>query len=124
MSEIAVLGAGGPTGKQCVEKLLAQNKKVVAVVRDPAKYLGVWSSSKDLRIESGDVTNVASLAKALSSVKGVIFAASGKTYFSASSVDTEVRPSFITNGIKTSAQFHIYLHYMWEVNPHRARLRQ
>jgi len=89
MSEIAVLGAGGPTGKQCVEKLLAQNKKVVAVVRDPAKYLGVWSSSKDLRIESGDVTNAASLAKALSSVKGFIFAASGKTYFSASSVDTE-----------------------------------
>lgn len=34
-----VLGAGGPTGLECVKRLLsATNAPVRAVVRDPAKY--------------------------------------------------------------------------------------
>jgi uncharacterized protein YbjT (DUF2867 family) len=96
MPEIAVIGAGGPTGHACVEKLLAQGKKVLAVVRDPDKYVGAWSSSEKLQIEAGDVTDASSLTRPLHNVKGIIFAASGKTYFSAKTVDTEVRLLLIT----------------------------
>lgn len=49
-----VLGAGGPTGLECVKRLLeATTAPVAAVVRDPAKYeesfkttaaeIGTWS---------------------------------------------------------------------------------
>lgn len=36
---VAVLGAGGPTGLECVKRLLAATKdNVCAIVRDPSKY--------------------------------------------------------------------------------------
>lgn len=40
----AVLGAGGGTGLECVKQLLSSDShsSVVAVVRDPAKYEGVF----------------------------------------------------------------------------------
>lgn len=88
--DAAVLGAGGKTGKKCVETLLEQNKSVRAVVRDPAKYKDAFPASPNLTLVKGDVTDPASLATALDGVKGVIFAASGTTYFSASKVDKQV----------------------------------
>ncbi len=91
MPDVAVIGAGGPTGKACVEKLLAQGKKVVAIVRNPEKYADAWGSNDKLQVEAGDVTSPKSLEKPLSGVKAVIFAASGQTYFSANAVDREVR---------------------------------
>eukprot|EP00775_Hariotina_reticulata_P007586 gene7586-7791_t len=62
-----VLGAGGPTGFQCVKRLLeVTNMPVRAVVRNPAKY-------KELFEEAA----------------GVIFAASGSGYWTAQAVDEQ-----------------------------------
>lgn len=82
-----VVGAGGPTGSQCVERLLtATSENVRAIVRDPSKYSNL---AKDPRVEvvQGDVTSKDSLVTALKGSKGVIFAASGKGFWSADSVD-------------------------------------
>jgi uncharacterized protein YbjT (DUF2867 family) len=86
-----VLGAGGPTGLQCVKKLASQPDTVVrAVVRDPAKYKDVFEQSDKLQVVKGDVTDKASLKEALKDASGVIFAASGQTYWSPSEVDSKV----------------------------------
>ena len=87
-----VLGAGGPTGLECVKRLLsATSEPVRAVVRDPAKYQGTLPEDPKLEVVAGDVTNKESLIKCLEGAKGIIFAAAGKTYRSPKDVDHKVR---------------------------------
>ncbi len=92
MAATAVIGAGGPTGTECVKRLLELGQPAVAIVRDPQKYKDAFDNDKNLRLLSGDVTDAASLKSAFKEghVKNVIFAASGKTYWSAKSVDEQV----------------------------------
>jgi len=71
---IAVIGAGGSTGLECVKRLCDQGKPVRAVVRSPAKYEGKFPERAE--IVAGDVTDEASLRTALAGCTGVIFAAS------------------------------------------------
>ena len=89
---IAVLGAGGPTGKLCVQQLLDVGTRVRAVVRSPATYKGAFAADPALEIVTGDVTDPESLSAALDGVTGIIFAASSSTYFGAKSVENEVCP--------------------------------
>lgn len=97
MAVNVVLGAGGPTGQECVKRLLAASDLPVrAVVREPSKYAEVLPKSEKLEIVAGDVTDKASLQGALKGAKGIIFAASGKGYWSASSVDFQ--------GVKNAAE--------------------
>lgn len=88
---IAVLGAGGPTGKLCVQQLLEIGASVRAVVRSPDNYKGVFAANPALDVIRGDVTDPESLSAALDGVTGIIFAASSSTYFGAKSVENEVR---------------------------------
>ena len=92
MGSTAVIGAGGPTGSECVKRLLELGQPAVAIVRDPQKYKNAFENDKNLRLLSGDVTDAASLRSAFKEghVNNVIFAASGKTYWSAKSVDEQV----------------------------------
>ncbi|KAJ9507499.1 hypothetical protein QJQ45_006470 [Haematococcus lacustris] len=85
----AVVGAGGPTGLECVKQLLAGASvpEVRAVVRDVAKHQDRFPKDGRLKVVAGDVTNPSSLGPALSGVANVIFTASGSTYFSAAAVD-------------------------------------
>ena len=78
---IAVLGAGGPSGKLCVQQLLDVGASVRAVVRSPASYKGAFADDPALEIVEGDVTDLGSLSAALNGVTGIIFAASSSTYF-------------------------------------------
>jgi len=87
---IAVLGAGGPTGKLCVQQLLDVDASVRAVVRSPDKYKGAFAADPAFEIVKGDVTDLASLSAALEGVTGIVFAASSSTYFGAKSVENEV----------------------------------
>lgn len=92
MSATAVLGAAGPTGLECVKCLLELGQPVVAVVRNPDKYTATFPSDKNLQIKKGDVTDIQGLQDVLANTKSkkVIFAASGKGYFSAKDVDEKV----------------------------------
>lgn len=92
--DVAVLGAGGKTGKLIVTRLLAQNKTVRAVVRSVDKYASVWPANGNLTIVKGDVTDPASLGPALSGAKTVIFAATTATFLGAKAVDKLVTPHF------------------------------
>ena len=92
-ADIAILGAGGGTGQKCVEKLLAQQKGVKAVVRDATKYKQTWPANDKLVLVNGDVTDTASLESALQGVKGIVFAVSASSYFGANAVDKDVRHS-------------------------------
>jgi len=74
---IAVIGAGGATGLECVRKLVASGQSVRAVVRNVAKYEGKFEKAEAVQ---GDVTHVESLTKAFSGCKAVIFAASASSY--------------------------------------------
>jgi uncharacterized protein YbjT (DUF2867 family) len=74
---IAVIGAGGPTGVECVQKLLAEGKQVRAVVRNVEKYTGKFGKAEAVQ---GDVTDEESLQKAFANCVGVVFAASASTY--------------------------------------------
>lgn len=74
---IAVVGAGGPTGLECVRLLTEEGKSVRAVVRSPQKYEGKFGSAQ---VVQGDVTDLDSLKQAFSGCKGVIFAASASSY--------------------------------------------
>lgn len=89
-AEIAVIGAGGGTGQKCVDRLLEQSKSVKAIVRDAAKYQGLWDSNDKLSIIAGDVTDPQSIEAALTGVKSIIIACSASSYFSASAVDKNV----------------------------------
>lgn len=100
---VVVFGAGGPTGYETVKALAAdphyKRATVVAAVRDPTKYLDRFAplqaegaGAKIVPLQA-DVTDKASVEAALkhagSSCKGVVFAASGATYWSAAAVDRE-----------------------------------
>jgi uncharacterized protein YbjT (DUF2867 family) len=91
MSVNTVLGAGGPTGLECVKRLLeATSLPVRAVVRDPEKYREKLPQDPRLEVVKGDVTNVDSLRSAIKNSKGVIFAASGQGFWTAGPVDNQV----------------------------------
>ena len=76
-----------------------------AVVRSPSKYANTFSSAATsgpgkVNVVAGDVTDPASLHTALAGCDGgVIFAASGTSYFSAKSVDYQVNTSLDINPI-------------------------
>ena len=93
MTSTAVLGAAGPTGLECVKRLLDLGHPVVPVVRNPDKYNDTFPDDQNLQIRKGDVTDTASLQDvfAQTNAKRVIFAASGKGYFSAKDVDEWVK---------------------------------
>lgn len=74
---IAVVGAGGATGLECVQKLLEQGSSVRCIVRNPEKYKGKFDKAE---VVAGSVTDEASMEAALRGVSGVIFAASASTY--------------------------------------------
>lgn len=82
----AVIGAGGPTGRECVNRLAQVGRPVKAVVRSPEKYKDAFTGS-GITIVKGDVESLNSLKEALAGVNNIIFAASGKGYFSARAVD-------------------------------------
>jgi len=105
-----VFGAGGPTGYETVKALAAdpdfRNATIVAAVRDPLKYVDKFAplaaEGKGARVETvaADVTDKATVEAAINNstqnkdggqlkCKGVVFAASGTTYWSAKSVDHE-----------------------------------
>ena len=92
MGTTAVIGAGGPTGLECVKRLLELGMPTVAIVRNPDKYTDKFPKDAKLQIRTGDVQDQASLKHVLldTKVKHVIFAASGKTYWSAADVDKKV----------------------------------
>lgn len=86
-----VLGAGGGTGLECVKRLLQVGTEPVrAVVRDPSKYADVFPQDQRLEVVPGDVTDSNSVSKCLADAKGVVFAASGKGFWTASAVDDQV----------------------------------
>ena len=89
--DAAVLGAGGPIGKLCVEQLLNAGRSVRAVVRNPDKYRDSLPADPQLQVVKGDVTDASSLDPALEGAKGIIFAAAGPSYFGARAVENEVR---------------------------------
>lgn len=80
MPLVAVLGAGGPSGLECVKALVAAGKNVRCVVRSPEKYDGKFPNSSLVEVVKGDVTNPASLEAALQGADGAIFAASAAAY--------------------------------------------
>eukprot|EP00803_Ostreobium_quekettii_P010874 evm.model.scf_1429.2 EVM.evm.TU.scf_1429.2 scf_1429:6247-9696(-) len=83
----AVLGAGGPTGLECVKRLLELGHKVIAVVRNPDKHRDAMPKDDRVSLVQGDVTKRESLETALKGAKGVIFAAAGQSFFAARGVD-------------------------------------
>lgn len=103
---VAVLGAGGPTGVECVRELLAEGHRCRAVVRDPSKYQGngTFPEHKNLTIVKGDVTDRASLEPALRGCKSAIFAASVAGYWGAWKVDCEVGRTLGIAGIHTAVE--------------------
>lgn len=78
---IAVFGAGGKTGQECVKAALARGDSVRAVVRDVAKYeqtfASLSASPPKLEVVAGDVeASPADLERLLSGASAAIFAAS------------------------------------------------
>lgn len=104
----AVIGAGGPTGRLCVEQLLAAEKSVRAVVRSPDKYIDTFPSSGLLEIVRGDATNLSSINSAVDGADGIIYAASGSSYFGAHAVECEVglcKLRLLPNRLRVIAQY-------------------
>lgn len=58
-------------------------------VRDPTKYADAFPSNPRLEVTQGDVTDIAACKRACSGAGGVIYAASGKGYWSPHAVDYE-----------------------------------
>ena len=73
---VLVLGAGGGTGRECVNYLLAQKRPCIAATR--TGELADAPTSSLLRVVQGDVTSVASMSALITpgSLSGVIYAAS------------------------------------------------
>ncbi|GMH37378.1 hypothetical protein BSKO_05251 [Bryopsis sp. KO-2023] len=84
-----VFGAGGPTGRVCVERLLSLGGTVRAVVRSPEKYADVFRAHANLEVVRGDVTDKESVKSCLKGAQGVIFAVSAAKYFDTKTVDNE-----------------------------------
>lgn len=80
ITTVAVIGAGGATGFEVV-KLLNQraSTKVVAIVRDPAKYTEKFANLSNVRVVAGDVSSPEKIP--LSDVQKVVFTASASTYW-------------------------------------------
>jgi len=74
---IAVVGAGGGTGLECVKQCLVEGTPVRAVVRSVEKYEGKFGKAE---VVKGDVTDEASLKLAFEGCSGVVFAASASSY--------------------------------------------
>jgi len=74
---IAVVGAGGATGLECVRGFQSSGTKVRAVVRNVEKYAGKFDKAE---VVQGDVTDEASLKEAFTGCAGVVFAASASSY--------------------------------------------
>jgi uncharacterized protein YbjT (DUF2867 family) len=74
---IAVVGAGGATGLECVRGFQSSGTKVRAVVRNLEKYEGKFGTSE---VVKGDVTDEESLKEAFKGCTGVVFAASASKY--------------------------------------------
>jgi len=74
---IAVIGAGGATGLECVRLLASQGVAVRCLVRDPKKYEGKFGSAE---VVAGSATDEASLRAGLQGASGVVFAASASSY--------------------------------------------
>lgn len=70
---IAVMGAGGLTGRLCVERLLEVGHSVRAVVRSPEQYRDAFPASPTLEVVRGDVTNTKSLGSAFGQATGIIY---------------------------------------------------
>ena len=69
---ICVLGAGGPTGLECVRRLLGDGRPVRAVVRNVEKYAGRFDTdSGSAEVMAGDVTDEESLKAAFQGCKTV-----------------------------------------------------
>jgi uncharacterized protein YbjT (DUF2867 family) len=73
---VLVLGAGGGTGRECVNYLLGQNRPCIAATR--TGELSDAPTSSLLTVLKGDVTSVESMSKLIlpNSLSGVIYAAS------------------------------------------------
>jgi hypothetical protein len=84
VADVAVIGAGGPTGRLCVQEAVDRGMSVRAIVRDPTKH-GGWPPS--VTVVAGDVTQPASLTAALNGARSVVFAAAAAKFFDADSVD-------------------------------------
>jgi len=116
----AVIGAGGPTGLECVKRLAQLGRPVRAVVRNPDKYKDAFQNlGSTVSVVKGDVEAPASLREALAGVQNIIFAASGKGYFSARAVDELVRPSVVSHTCAAHTMF-----FFWGVNKLRSALMQ
>jgi putative NADH-flavin reductase len=76
--DVAVVGAGGPTGRLCVAEAVARGLSVRAVVRDPAKYAGVWPAG--VAVVAGDVTRD-DIGGALVNARSVVYAAAAQSFF-------------------------------------------
>ncbi|PSC74312.1 epimerase [Micractinium conductrix] len=118
MAPVVVLGAGGGTGAECVAALQAAQKEVRAVVRDPAKYADSLGGRKGVEVVQGDVGDMQSLRKAVSGAGGVIFAASGSGYFSASQVDYQGVANVAEAVKETGGQQRVVLVSSCLVSPH------
>jgi uncharacterized protein YbjT (DUF2867 family) len=93
---VAVLGAGGKTGREVVAALVAAGDTARAVVRTPEKHAAAFAAPAyaagpgRVEVVAGDVTDRASLDAALAGCDGgAIFAASGSGYWSANKVDRD-----------------------------------
>lgn len=77
--DVAVLGAGGPSGRLCVAEAIRRGLTVRAVVRDPAKYATAFPAG--VEVVPGDVTTPQSLDPAVRGARNVVFAAAAASFF-------------------------------------------
>lgn len=84
-----VIGAGGKCGQLCVERLLENGGLVRAVGRDVEKLKAALGEREKLSFAAADVSKPETLKECLVNARGVIYAASGKGYFSAAEVDNK-----------------------------------
>jgi putative NADH-flavin reductase len=68
---VAVIGAGGRTGRDVVEQALARGAAVTAVARDPGKLV---LDDRDLRLAQADIRDVDALSNALAGADAVVSA--------------------------------------------------
>ena len=73
--KVLVIGAGGKSGQQLVEKALAAGHQVTAFVHDAADY----SAPAGVRVVAGDATNTAAIAPAVAGQDAVLDAIGGHT---------------------------------------------
>lgn len=73
MIRIVIFGAGGRAGRQAVGEARSRGHEVTAVVREPGRYSGF--DDDGVRIEAGDVTDAADIARLADGHDGAINAA-------------------------------------------------